>query len=141
MTATWRGRCLESLESSTNDNGKRLSVVGKRSGDAFEVERGDTEMALPSCVMNFAYWDPMILEQERLLNPQTGKYLEIEVSQLGEEPVMVGDREVAADAYRITAKDMQIDLWYSREGRRWVALESRTSGDRIIRYERENYDV
>jgi len=141
LKATWQGRCLESLESQTDANGEKLSVVGERNNAGFEVESGETEMELPSCVMNFAYWDPKILEQDRLLNPQTGKYLDIEVRELGETEVMVDGQEVNADAYRITAKDMRIDLWYSQEDREWVALESQTKGDRIIRYERESYDA
>lgn len=141
LKATWQGSCLEKLESETNANGKALAVVGQRRNRAFEVASGDTESALPSCVMNFAYWDPRILEQKKLLNPQTGEYLDVEVSQLGEEQVSVDGRTVAAKVYRIIAKDMQIDLWYSREKNRWIALESQTKGARVIRYERENFDV
>lgn len=141
LKATWQGSCLEDLQSETNANGKAMAVTGQRRDRAFAVESGDKETDLPSCVMNFAYWDPRILEQEKLLNPQTGEYLDVEVSQLGEERVPIDGREVAANVYRIVAKDMQIDLWYSQDENRWIALESQTKGARVIRYERENFDV
>lgn len=139
LKATWQGRCLESLESDTDANGEAVSVVGQRSNQQFLVVSGESESALPACVMNFAYWDPQILEQSQLLNPQTGEYLDVTVSSLGEEEVTIGGLAISANAYRIIGKDLQIDLWYTQDGQRWIALESLTGGDRVIRYERENY--
>jgi hypothetical protein len=36
--------------------------------------------------MTFAYWNPDLLGQSRLLNVQTGEYLDVQVRALGEEP-------------------------------------------------------
>jgi hypothetical protein len=41
---------------------------------------------------------------------------------------------VEAQAWRIKARDMQIDLWYS-EDNQWLALQSPTEGGRLLRYE------
>jgi len=40
---------------------------------------------LPACVMTFAYWNPDLLGQSRLLNVQTGEYMDVQVRVLGEE--------------------------------------------------------
>lgn len=137
LNALWNGSCLESLEAKTNANGDKVSVTGERQDDKFVVDKGgERKDALPSCIMNFAYWDRRILEQSRLLNPQTGEYLDVDVQPLADEEVEVNGTKIPAEAYRITAKDMRIDLWYSREGKRWIALESLARGDRVIRYER-----
>lgn len=137
LNARWNGSCLEYLEADTNANGDRVSVTGERKDDEFVVVKGgERKDALPSCIMNFAYWDRRILEQSRLLNPQTGEYLDVAVQSLADDEVEVNGSKIEAEAYRITAKDMRIDLWYSKEGKRWIALESLARGDRIIRYER-----
>lgn len=133
-TENWSGGCLEELEARTDSNGKKLNVVGERTGDVFVVDTGEQEAALPECVMTFAYWNPGFLEQPRLLNPQTGEYLDVEVQDLGRDVVRLDGREIPARSVRLTARQMDITLWYS-ENAEWLALESVAKGGRIIRYE------
>ena len=133
-TESWSGGCLDEIEARTDSNGKKLNVVGERTGNAFVVETGEQEAALPECVMTFAYWNPGFLEQPRLLNPQTGEYLEVEVEDLGKDVVRLDGREIPARSVRLTARQMDITLWYS-ENAEWLALESVAKGGRIIRYE------
>lgn len=84
--------------------------------------------------MTFAYWNPDFLRQPRLLNPQSGEYLDVEVEQVGQEPIVIRGEEVAASVYRITARKMELKLWYSEDDE-WLALESVAKGGRILRYE------
>jgi len=135
LSASWQGSCLESIDADTNDDGKRLAVEGTRRDGAFVVKkRGETE-ALPGCIMNLAYWNPNILDESKLLNPQTGEYLDVSITELGDETVTIRGKSRPADAYRITARDMRIEIWYAKDDRQWLALESLAKGDRIIRYE------
>ncbi len=130
----WAGGCLNELEARTDSNGKQLNVVGTRTDSGFVIDTGDQEAELPECVMTFAYWNPGFLEQPRLLNPQTGEYLEVEVEELGSDLVRIDGREIQARSVRLTARKMDITLWYS-ENSEWLALESVAKGGRIIRYE------
>jgi hypothetical protein len=130
----WTGGCLEEIEARTDSNGKELNVVGERTGDAFVIDTGEQAATLPECVMSFAYWNPGFLEQPRLLNPQTGEYLDVEVEELGKDMVRLDGREVQARSVRLTARQMDITLWYS-ENAEWLALESVAKGGRILRYE------
>ena len=130
----WAGGCLAEIEARTDSNGKELNVVGERTGDAFVIDTGEQEATLPECVMSFAYWNPGFLEQPRLLNPQTGEYLDVEVEELGKDVVRLDGREVPARSVRLTARQMDITLWYS-ENAEWLALESVAKGGRILRYE------
>jgi hypothetical protein len=84
--------------------------------------------------MTFAYWNPGFLEQPRLLNPQTGEYVEVAVEDLGNDFVEIDGREILARSVRLTARKMDITLWYS-ENSEWLALESVAKGGRILRYE------
>ena len=133
-TESWSNGCLDEIEARTDSNGKMLNVFGERTGEGFVIDTGEREAELPECVMSFAYWNPGFLEQPRLLNPQTGEYLEVEVQDLGQDTVKLSGREVPARSVRLTARQMDITLWYS-ENAEWLALESVAKGGRIIRYE------
>lgn len=130
----WVDGCLVEIDAETDSNGKRTAISGSRSGDAFVLDTGDRRAELPSCVMTFAYWNPDFLEQPRLLNPQTGEYLDVEVDELGAETLEIDGRAVDAQGYRIRARGVEVSVWYSADDQ-WVALESLVKGGRTIRYE------
>ncbi|MFM8443703.1 MAG: DUF6134 family protein [Methylococcus sp.] len=130
---TWRGDCLNALKASTDDNGEKIAVVGSEKNGRFEIKKGTQAETLPSCVMTFAYWNPLILKQSKLLNPQNGEYLNVRIQPQGRETVAVKGKPVAADKYHLDAGKFQIDLWYA-DGGRWVALDSHLDNGRTLRY-------
>ena len=138
FTETWVNDCLIDIEASTNANGKRFEVSGERTDIGFVVradkESDSIENELPQCVMTFAYWNPDFLQQRRLLNPQSGEYLDVMVEELESQPIEVRGEQVQARVFSVKAKKMQLTLWYS-EDNEWLALESLAKGGRTIRYE------
>jgi hypothetical protein len=130
----WQGDCLAALEARTDDNGKRIAVRGASNGARFEVEGAGTRARLPACVMSFAYWNPAMLEQPRLLNVQTGELTDVRIEPLGQESVRVRGAATNARRYALHAPKFRIDLWYA-PGEGWVQLESRTESGRMLRYE------
>lgn len=129
----WRGDCLESIEASTDVNGRQASVRGVHDGERLEVATSEGRASLPGCVMSFAYWNPAMLRQPRLLNAQTGEHAEVRVEPLGSEPLLIRNEQVRAERYALHAEDFRVDLWYA-PGDRWVQLESRTSSGQRLRY-------
>ncbi len=83
--------------------------------------------------MSFAYWNPVMLQQSRLLNAQTGEYDQITIKAMGEESLQVRGATQATQHYRLTGSKLSIDLWYSPAGD-WLALESTTENGRRLRY-------
>ena len=83
--------------------------------------------------MSFAYWDPRILQAQRLLNSQTGQLVPVQVSDAGTETITVRGRALPALRHRIRGSGLSIDLWYAAG--RWVALEAQAEGGRVLRYE------
>lgn len=83
--------------------------------------------------MTYAYWDMRFLQQPRLLNPQTGLYDAVRVSEQGTEALSIGGREVRARRYQLVSDQLLIDLWYSPEGE-WLQLHSTTRSGRQLRY-------
>lgn len=130
----WAGNCLMRFEAQTNSNGDRIDVSGERTGGSFTVQNGDGPVALPECVMSFAYWNPDFLEQPRLLNPQTGEYVDVTVEEMGDELLEVRGQDVEATRFRLTAYEVDLTLWYSKDDE-WLALESIAKGKHVIRYE------
>lgn len=130
----WTDNCLVEFDARTNANGKRIQVSGEQTGAGFLVERDDKPLELPECVMTFAYWNHEFLKQPRLLNPQTGEYVDVRVEKVTDEILEVRGRPVAATRFKLTANEMDLTLWYSPDNE-WLALESVAKGGRIIRYE------
>lgn len=133
----WRRGCLESIVSATDDDGDEFRVEGRRTEQAFEVSTLDGKRSIESaCVMSFAYWNPDFLQQDRLLNSQNGEYLAIDVEPGGPGELKLQDGPVAASSYRLRNTDKEIDItvWYARDNDRWLSLESRVEGGRVIRY-------
>ena len=132
-TERWRGNCLEELAARTDDNGERSVVDAMSASEGMVVTTGPARETLPGCVMSFAYWNPQVLRQLRLLNAQTGKFEAVRIAGLGEEAITVRGALVTAKKFRITGPKNPIDLWYSAADE-WLALESTVGGGRRLRY-------
>jgi len=130
----WRHDCLQGIDASTDDNGEDFHVRGAIEGEQLVLENNTGNSMLAGCVMTFAYWNPAILSQQRLLNAQTGEYLDVSVQQLGKKSLQLQDRAVPALHYRIITGESDIDVWYSTD-RDWLALSTATSGGEL-RYRR-----
>jgi hypothetical protein len=130
----WRGDCLQAIDARTKINGESLTVRGERREDGFVVSTDDEREVLEGCVMSFAYWNPEFLDQDRLLNAQNGEYVAVTIEPQSEERLDIGGREVDAIRYSLDAGEMAMRLWYTPD-REWLALESKTKGGRLLRYE------
>lgn len=130
----WSDNCLTGFDANTNANGDRIEVSGEITVDGFTVDHGNAAVNLPDCIMSFAYWNPDFLNESRLLNPQTGEYVDVDVEVVGTEMLEVRGESVDSTRFRLTAYEVDVTLWYSSDDE-WLALESVAKGGRIIRYE------
>jgi hypothetical protein len=132
-TELWNSECLGRITSSTDANGENNRLEGSRDGAAFVLNTQQAVTELPACVASFAYWNPGLLERERLLNPQTGDYLDARLEYLGRDSVVVAEEKTLAHRYRLTTGEQPIDLWYSAHNQ-WLGLQATVAGDRSLRY-------
>lgn len=126
----WRGDCLQSVQSRTDDDGKPVQV--------------DKTFAEPECPMSYAYWNPALVRQQRLLNPQTGEFDEARVERLPDGVIPVNGRDVEATRWRLTttppstsdasAERQQLTLWRDRTDGRWIGLDAVVKGGRVLSY-------
>jgi hypothetical protein len=132
-TERWSSECLNSIASTTDQNGTLFRVDGSITDTGFRLSSNAGDTTLPACISTFAYWDKSFLQHDRLLNSQTGEYLEVDVAELSEQSVMIGNANVAVNRYRLTADKIDIEVWYSGSDQ-WLGLISTTDKGRLIRY-------
>lgn len=154
----WVDGCLNEIDAATRTNGDRKRVAGEDIGEAFrlqavnltrdEARRDELPTdAAPAktfqadCVSTFAYWDRSFLNKDKLLNPETGELVPVEIRRLGTETITVAGVQTPVERYRIDTPDGEIEVCYTRTGDHWewVALESPIEG-RTLRYVRQGGD-
>ncbi|HEX5539684.1 MAG TPA: DUF6134 family protein [Methylophilaceae bacterium] len=129
----WQRDCLTSLAARTVENKEVTVVKGQREDSGFVVTSPKGMQTLPACVMTFAYWNPNMLTQDKLLNPQTGEWLDVKISALGNDTITVRGKPVTAEHYKLEAPKLKIELWYSPD-KEWLALQSTTPEGYVISY-------
>ena len=134
----WQGDCLSGLEAHTVENKVTTDVRGAKNATGFEVGDGKTKQTLPACSMTFAYWNPKILEQKQLLNPQNAEYLNTTVEKLANETITVKGKPTETTHYKLKGaldgkNKLNIELWYNLSNE-WVALKSTTPEGYNINY-------
>jgi len=126
---TWQGNCLKTISSRTDDDGDMYDVSGYMEANQFMVTTNNKTSELPLCVMTFAYGNPKILDQKKLMNAQNGEYLDVDIQFLREENHMVKGKDILTDLWQIKAKvddgDLLVYLWYDKN-MNWVSLKSQT---------------
>jgi len=126
----WENNCLKKLEAKTQENSKITIVKGAQEKPSFKLSSPSPIEINTECVMTFAYWNPKILQQNKLLNPQTGDYLSANISSLGKETIFAKGQTVKAEHYKIDTAKFKIDIWYGQNDE-WLALQSLTKDGRI----------
>jgi len=132
----WKDGCLTSIEASTDDDGETFFVSGSKQKDALLVRSQSGEQRLQGCVKTYAYWDASFLTSTQLLNSQTGEYQSINVQTLGADAIEVAGKARAANHYKISNNDFDIELWYAADTAEWLGLRSTTADGKVLRYQR-----
>jgi Family of unknown function (DUF6134) len=126
----WQNDCLTNIDVNTTEDKITTIVKGKKAASGFEISDGKTSQTLAECVMTFAYWNPKILEQNKLLNPQNAEYLDTTFTKLGNAKIDVKGKPTETTHYKLSGalkgvKKLNIELWYN-QANEWVALKSVT---------------
>ena len=131
--------CLSSIEAKTIENKVNTNLSGKLDGKNFVVNVGDKDkQSLAQCVSTFAYWNPEVVKQSELLNPQNGVFQKTYFENLGSENILVKGKPTDTTHYRLLSAPgskikLDIDLWYANN-KDWVALKSVTPEGYTVHY-------
>ena len=124
---------IRSIPSTTDEDGTLFRVDGSVTETGFRLSSNAGDTTLPACISTFAYWDKSFLQHDRLLNSQTGEYLKVDVAELSQQSRMIGNASVDVNRYRLTAEEIDIEVWYS-DNNEWLGLQSTIEKGRLIRY-------
>jgi hypothetical protein len=132
-TEQWRGDCLRALSATTDDDGQLSSVRSAQDGNVFSVMT-PTAVSVPGCVMSYAYWNPAMRAQTRLLNAQTGRLDTVSIVRV-DSAAKAGAHGLPSGAmkFRINGQTNPIDVWYSAQGE-WIGLDANVRGGHTLSY-------
>lgn len=112
----WQDGVLQRMRSETDDNGERHDVAIELTAGQLQVVNDSIERYTAArSLLPTTYWMVSTVAQDRLINSQTGKILDVEVLEVGRENVPGPDGPIAATRYRMTG-DLKIELWYDDAG-------------------------
>jgi len=139
---TWKDGCLTQLSAVTDADGDYIRVEALQQGEQLHIKLFDSDtqtepsrtQLADNCAMTFAYWNPAIRQQQRLLNPQTGELEEVSFKGPDASTFLQQGRDQPAQLWRINTGKGPIDIWYDLSGR-WMGLNARVAGDRQLRYQ------
>ena len=133
----WVGGHLQSLHTTTDDNGQRFKVAAERRGEALVVERTSPapvptaaladqgyrgpdlqREAMPASLLPSSGWNIGQVHQSTLLNSQYGTLARVQVAKAGRETVQAAGGSVQTTRYRYTG-DLRMEQWFDDKGR-WV---------------------
>lgn len=134
----WQGDCLTNIKSHTVENKVTTDIKGRLTDAGFIVENGNEKQNLLACSMTFAYWNPKILTQDKLLNPQNAEWLTVKTIKVGKEIIESKGQNIEASHFKLDGSlnglnKLKIELWYNANNE-WVALKSITPEGYIITY-------
>lgn len=134
----WNNDCLTEINVDTTEDKVNTKVTGKKTNNSFEISDGKSTQNLPACPMTFAYWNPKILTQSKLLNPQNAEYLDTSFEKMSNETINVKGKLMETTHYKLKGalngkNKLNIELWYNLKNE-WVALKSTTPEGYIITY-------
>ncbi len=138
VSERWADGCLTSIDAHTDDNGRRTEVRGQAQDGSFDLQVRDTgrpapaPAAPPGCLMSFAYWNPALAEQTRLLDPGSGRVESVVITVPRAVPADLNAQAQPVRGLHIGGLAKPIDVWYV--GDRWVGLDTIVSGGRQLSY-------
>ncbi|NWG71418.1 MAG: hypothetical protein HXY23_07405 [Parvularculaceae bacterium] len=121
----WRNGSLETIDSETNNNGRKSFLKVRRNGDTLEVDGSAYQGPAPLDAIPSSYWNRSIIEARKLLNTQNGEVIDISTTRLGFTEAPGGE---PAEHFRLVGS-VALDLWY--DGPRWVGSTFTVRGEEL----------
>ena len=128
---TWHSGRLLSVESTTDDNGTLLQVVGNAATDGFRMigEQGPS-LVPPQLLTSNSLWNSRIIGESRLIDVQRGGEIGLVTRKLGDEQVATPQGRVRASRYQLITPYYAGSVFHDTDGR-WVKALLELKGESI----------
>jgi hypothetical protein len=132
-TEEWANGHLLALNAVTDDNGT-LHKTSASNRDGSLVVDGDGQIRkVAAGLVPLSLWNPVLLGQSVVLNPQDGRIMPLSVVDRGEDDLVVAGHSERAHHYVIKTAFSE-DVWYDAD-RRLIKVELQGSDGSTIRYQ------
>jgi len=121
----WREGAVQTIDSRTNNNGRRVSMKARATGVGLQVDGTAFRGAVTSAAIPSSYWNKDIVNAPVLLNTQNGEPISISTTSLGLTAAPDGRQ---AEHFRVVGT-VALDLWY--DGARWVGSTFTVRGEEL----------
>jgi len=126
---TWKADRLEAFASTTNDDGRLDSVIGRARENGFEVQGRKGTTLAPADVMVGSFWNPEILSRDLLIDPQKGTLKEQVVHDRERTTLSIGGAQRPVTRYRLSSI-LEGEVYYDDRGQ-WVGGNFEKKGTNI----------
>src|SRR6202047_1807805 len=112
---TWKNGQLVAFKSRTNDNGTKHSIDVTAAPDKLSMDADGKRSDLPKTVAPASLWGKDAIHQFDAFNPDTGKPLSIEVTDLGNEALTIHGVTHQTQHYKIAdtlSGDFAREVWF-----------------------------
>jgi hypothetical protein len=116
----WLAGRLDSVKSTTDDNGTQLKVSGYSAGDGFRIIGEDGPfLAAAGLLTSNTLWDRRLVHESRMIDVQHGGEVGLVARLIGEEQVDTPQGPVRATRYQMITPHYAGTVFYDAGGR-WV---------------------
>jgi hypothetical protein len=131
----WHDQVLTQLEASTDKNGTKLAMAGRRTEAGLSVTgSGTAPYVAPEDALPTTYWNQRLLRSP-MIGTQDGMLVHPVVRDLGPCPVpIVSGGEIQTTRYGLRG-DLDLDLFYD-QARTWAGMEFSVADGSVIHYAR-----
>jgi Family of unknown function (DUF6134) len=112
---TWKNGQLIAFKSRTNDGGTKHSIDVTAAPDKLSMEADGKHSDLPRTAAPASLWGKDAIHQFDAFDPDTGKRLSIQVTDLGNEPLTIQGVSRETHHYKLVdtlTGDFARDVWY-----------------------------
>jgi len=114
----WEGDRLVGFESHTDANGRILEVSARAEGERIVIDGPNGHSEAPLLAVPDHPWNHEVVGRTLLFDPVDGTFRRVEVTDAGQAPLDVGERQIMARKYLVSG-DLELELWYDETGA-WV---------------------
>lgn len=125
----WRDGRLTQLNCTTRKGGRDFRLTARAEGQSLQITGPGGGDSLPAEAWPTSWWTRPQLGTRTLLNTDTGEPIEVRVSRVGRENIVVAGEMISAERIRVRGT-LTLDLWYAENGA-WVSAAFVISGQRI----------
>lgn len=127
----WLSGRLETVKSTTDDNGTQLQVSGYSAGDGFRIVGEDGPfLAAAALLTSNTLWDRRLVHESRMIDVQHGGEVGLVARLIGEELVDTPQGPRRATRYQMITPHYAGTLFYDADGR-WVKGVIEQQGERL----------